>query len=120
MNAPVPAWVLVDRAMRRIADDKRRAFNLPNRTYTEHAVRAARLAVIYARCERWWRVLGETACHSDLPPVVMLAAIEAEASALSSARFWAETAEYWQAKADGLDEDDANERAAVRTGRWSA
>jgi len=106
--------------MHRIADDKRRAFNLPHSTYTEHAVRAARLAVIYARCEHWWRLLGAAACLSDLPPVVTLAAIEAEASAHSSARFWAETAEYWRAKADGLDEDDANERAAVRTERWSA
>lgn len=111
-RAAVPA--LVDRAMSRLDGDLNRALALPYATCAEQAERAARLAVLFARCERWWRVLGSAGVHgtAGLPEIAGKAAIEAAAHARSNARFWQESAAYWTARAEGLSDREADRRVA--------
>ncbi|SFO37798.1 hypothetical protein SAMN05216207_104915 [Pseudonocardia ammonioxydans] len=66
-----------------------------------HAARARRLAELHARRARWWAVLErDTARHLDVPLVFVEAVVIARCDAEREVRFWSETAEDWQARAD--------------------
>jgi hypothetical protein len=110
-TVPVSVPVLVERAMHRNDHDRHRAFNLSHTTADENARRCAQLALIFARQERWWRVLANwtSRAESELPAIAGRAAIYAAAQAGSDARFWREMAQYWHARAAGLSDAEANE-----------
>lgn len=84
----VPVPVLVERAMRRIAAERTAAFNLPHATAAGNARRAARLAEIFARTARWWRLLADSVYRgtADLPAVAGEAANWADEHVASQSR----------------------------------
>jgi hypothetical protein len=74
-----------------------------------HAVRAERLAEIYAREARWWAVL-ERHIYSPASTVPLIygdAVIIARLALCDDARFWAETAADWRARAERRPTSDA-------------
>lgn len=74
-----------------------------------HAVRAERLAEIYAREARWWAVLERHLYSpaSTVPLVYGDAVIIARLALRDDARFWAETASDWWARAEQRPTSDA-------------
>lgn len=87
---------------------RRELFELPRRTNTEHAVRAARLALVSAQITGAWRLI---AAHTASDPTVSLlfhrAVVHAEHGARDTARFWRDTAADWQARAERRPTSDA-------------
>ncbi|MDN5919887.1 MAG: hypothetical protein L0I76_33120 [Pseudonocardia sp.] len=66
-----------------------------------HAARARRLAELHARRARWWAVLQRaTVADLDTPAVYLTAVAIAGVDAEGSARFWRDTADDWQARAE--------------------
>jgi hypothetical protein len=123
-DGAMPIPVLVERALDRLDHERSRAYALPHDTYAEHAVRAARLAVLFSREERWWGVLATSAKPELHSSELLFRAVEVVAAQTrSSARFWRESAIYWEARAEGLSDAEADRRVAERfgsAGRWSA
>lgn len=74
-----------------------------------HAVRAERLAEIYAREARWWGVLERHLYSpaSTVPLVYGDAVIIARLALRDDARFWAETGADWRARAEQRPTSDA-------------
>lgn len=87
---------------------RRGLYRLPRDTDREHAVRAARLALICARITGAWRLIAaHTATDQTVPLVFHRAATLAIASTRDSARFWRDTAADWQARAEQRPTSDA-------------
>lgn len=87
--------VIVDRALRRLADQQLMAFTGPTSTPGGEVDRLARVAELYRREARWWGVLSRWA-YSDDPNAVPLvfgkAAIRAECEANERAEHYDEFA----------------------------
>jgi hypothetical protein len=101
---------IVTAALARLDDAFHRAAALPTGTDAEHAVRARKLAVIAGWRARWWDVLARWLPSGEghpIPLVFATAAIQAAASARDDARFWRETADDWQARAEHRPTSDA-------------
>jgi hypothetical protein len=102
----VPA--IVDAALARCFRDERRAAALPHRTDAEHAVRAARLAVVADRTARWWEVLARwTYTPAGTVPLVFVHAARVADRLRDDARFWREAAADWTARAEHRPTSDA-------------
>lgn len=89
-------------------DTRRELFDLPHRTNTENADRAARLALVCARITGVWRLIARHAMHDlTVPEVYRHAAVIAECDARDTARFWRDTAADWRARAEHRPTSDA-------------
>lgn len=78
------------------------ASTLPMSTHTEHAHRAARLALVCARRAGWWRVLERRAYRDPgTPSIYGHAALMARHREQDNARFWRQSAADWAARAAG-------------------
>ena len=99
-TTPVPARVTA--ALDDLDEQYRAASALPMSTDTEHATRAAALAVVCARRAGWWRVLERHAYHDpDTPSVYGHAALLSRTHERDAARFWRQSAADWTARANG-------------------
>lgn len=104
----VPA--IVEAALHRWNTLYAQAQSLPKGSDAEHAVRAARLGVLYDRRARWWDVLAAWAYHRADPSVPLVfghAAQHCAGDDRDSARFWCELAADWHARAVGEPTSDA-------------
>jgi len=74
----------------------------------QRADRAMKLSQVADDAATWWAVLAGHVYDrpADLPSVFGVAAIAGKRQAESSARFWAETAQFWQDRANGRARDD--------------
>jgi hypothetical protein len=98
-TAEVPTRVAA--ALAELDVERRAAETLPRATAEEHAVWAARLALLDAREAGWWRVLARwTYRESQLPTVYGRAATTARFGARESARFWRQAGADWQRRAE--------------------
>lgn len=95
-------------ALRECSAENVVALRMAQRTDTEQAQRAERLALISARRAGWWRVLARH-CYRDrsVDTVHGLAAVIACETERGRARFWRETARDWRARAEGRPTSDA-------------
>ncbi|MEU6698709.1 hypothetical protein [Pseudonocardia sp. NPDC046786] len=67
---------------------------------TTHAVRARRMADLYDRTARWWRVLARSqATRSKVDLLFYCAVLGAQGDAEHEARFWRESAHNWDTHA---------------------
>lgn len=65
-----------------------------------HAVRALRMADLYDRTARWWRVLARSqAARTKVDLLFYRAVLGARGDAEHEARFWRESAHNWDAHA---------------------
>jgi hypothetical protein len=104
----VPAIVAAALGRHHVA--RSQAGALPTRTDTDHAARAARLAVVSERSARWWDVLSRwvySPAGYPIPLVFGAAVLAAAASERDDARFWREAAADWTARAIGEPTSDA-------------
>lgn len=119
---PVPA--AIEQAMRRSAANYYRALNLPLDTYTDQALRAARLAAACAERARCWSGLARWACcpNSGVPWVLVSAVTSAHRREDDAARFWRDTADYWRRAAAGADPRDLEleDLGLSDAGRWAS
>ncbi|MGE0300118.1 MAG: hypothetical protein AB7L91_18630 [Dehalococcoidia bacterium] len=89
-------------ALDELADRYTDASALPKRTDSEHAHRAARLALVCARRAGWWRVLERRAYRDPgTPSIYGHAALMARHREQDNARFWRQSAADWAARAAG-------------------
>jgi hypothetical protein len=81
---------------------------MPYRTDVEHAVRAARLALIAMRRSAWWGLLAR-ATYRDLNTHVVhgRTALIAQHREKDRARFWRDAAADWRARAEQRPTSDA-------------
>lgn len=84
-----------------------------------HAARARRLAELHSRRARWWAVLERSIVGDhDMPIIHAQAAYAAVTVAEREARFWSDTADDWQARADRRPTSEI--AGPCRTGTTSA
>lgn len=100
---PVPPSI--EQAMRRASTHYYRALNLPLDTFTAQAERARRLATACEDRSRCWEALARWACTSGsgVPWALVSAVVSARRREDDSARFWHDTARYWERAANGAD-----------------
>jgi formiminotetrahydrofolate cyclodeaminase len=104
-----PAYLVkIAAALDEVDQQHHAAMALPHGTDTEHAVRAARLALACARAAAWWRVLARKVTRDhQAHPLFIRAAVIAAADKRGSARFWRDAAADWQARAEHRPTSDA-------------
>lgn len=102
-TSPFPP--MIEQAMRRASTNYYRALNLPLDTFTEQAERAGRLATACEDRSRSWGALARWACTPGIgvPWPLVSAVISARRREDDSARFWHDTARYWDRAAGGAD-----------------
>lgn len=100
-GAVVPVTRLADAGLNRAATAIAHISALRPTDDLGHAARARRLAELHARRARWWAVLQRaTIAGLDVPTVYLRAVVIAGIDAEDTARFWRDTAEDWQARAE--------------------
>jgi len=89
--------------------EQRAALDMPRHTDWENVARASRLALICARTAGWWRVLARETYRYPHPHSRLFgqAVISAEHTERDRARFWRESAQDWQARAECRPTSDA-------------
>jgi hypothetical protein len=107
MPGSVPA--LVDAGLSRIAFAIGVLLDTDPRDPRAYAARAHRLAVLFERRARWWAVLQRHTFTGSctVPMIYGTAVIAARRTATDDARFWAETANDWWARAERRPTSDA-------------
>lgn len=97
----VPVARLVEAGLRRVAAVIRDTAPPPPGDPLAHAARARRLAELHSRRARWWAVLERSiVADHDMPIIHAHAAYAAVSVAEREARFWSDTADDWQARAE--------------------
>jgi hypothetical protein len=87
---------------------RRALYALPHSTDTEQAIRAERLAVVWARIAGVWRLIAAYAITDPTVPWVFRhAAVIAGCEARDDARFWRDLASDWRARAERRPTSDA-------------
>ena len=95
----VPVSRLVEAGLRRVTDAIADTAPAPAGNLHAHAARARRLAGLHARRARWFAVLErDTVRQHHIPLVYVHAVVDAGCAADREARFWADTADDWQAR----------------------
>lgn len=82
------------------------ALGMPHVTDAEHAIRAARLALIAIRMSAWWGLVSKKA-YRDGHHLYGRAAVIAVHTEKDNARFWRDAAADWQARAEHRPTSDA-------------
>ena len=110
-SAQVPG--VVEAGIGRCESDREAALGLPAGNHVELAHRAEQLASVAEREQSWWAMLAGWVRRPDsgLSPVFAMAVTAAQDQAGSDRMFWAETARYWQHRAEGRSHEDATDAA---------
>lgn len=102
----VPAARLVEAGLRRTDRAIRDTARPPAGDLLAHAARARRLAELHTRRARWWAVLQRDTTTNHVPVVYVQAVVTAVMENERQARYWTDTADDWQALADGRPTSD--------------
>lgn len=105
----VPVARLVEAGLRRTSRAIRDTARPPAGdllAHAAHAARARRLAELHTRRARWWAVLQRDTATNHVPAVYVQAVVTAVMENERQARYWTDTADDWQALADGRPTSD--------------
>ncbi|MEV1296164.1 hypothetical protein [Pseudonocardia sp. NPDC049635] len=102
----VPVVRLVVAGLRRTGRAIRDIARPPAGDLLAHAARARRLAELHTRRARWWAVLEHDTATNGVPVVYVQAVVTAVLDNERQARYWTDTADDWQALADGRPTSD--------------
>ncbi|OJG05572.1 hypothetical protein BG618_03171 [Pseudonocardia autotrophica] len=102
----IPVARLVEAGIRRTSRAIRDTARPPAGDLLAHAARARRLAELHTRRARWWAVLQRDTATNQVPIVYVQAVVTAVMENERQARYWTDTADDWQALADGRATSD--------------
>jgi len=102
----VPVARVVEAGLRRASRAIRDTARPPTGDLLAHAARARRLAELHARRARWWTVLERDTATNGVPVIYGEAVVTAVLDNERQARYWTDTADDWQALADGRPTSD--------------
>ncbi|OJG06648.1 hypothetical protein BG618_02406 [Pseudonocardia autotrophica] len=97
----VPVARLVEAGLRRTSRAIRDTARPPAGDLLAHTARARRLAELHTRRARWWAVLERDSATNGVPVIYVEAVVTAVLDNERQARYWTDTADDWQALADG-------------------
>ncbi|MBN9795135.1 hypothetical protein DMP17_42110 [Pseudonocardia sp. TMWB2A] len=102
----MPVARLVEAGLRRTSRAIRDTARPPAGDLRAHAARARRLSELHTRRARWWTVLERDTATNGVPLVYFEAVVTAVLDNEHQARYWTDTADDWQALADGRPPSD--------------
>ncbi|GAA1872152.1 hypothetical protein WHI96_19625 [Pseudonocardia tropica] len=102
----VPVARLVEAGLRRTSRAIRDTARPSAGDLLAHAARARRLAELHTRRARWWAILQRDTATNYAPVVYVQAVVTAVMENERQARYWTDTADDWQALADGRPTSD--------------